>query len=347
MKKTLFWLATAAILVSCNKVDNPQPNVEEFPSQEVTISLCDNMTKALSDVHDKTINKTKGAIKILAFDASGRLSGYGENNANATDITMSIKQGQTDIFAIVNSTEVLADVKTKAQLLAKKSLLRNNNTTYLVMTGHVTENISSTSQTINIPVDRFASKIKIDKITMNFSSPAHQQLSCHLNGIYLTNVAGDCNFDCTSVPTIWFNKLKDETATAQEGSDLRYLKPLISDTFKNKPTPDAGSVLKHGESHATPHYFYCYPNNTQKDSHDDVWSARYTRLVVEIDIDNTIYYYPINLPNLERNKLYEITNLTITGLGSDSPELPLEKGNYTVSISINDWATAFSKEVKY
>ena len=39
--------------------------------------------------------------------------------------------------------------------------------------------------------------------------------------------------------------------------------------------------------------------------------------------------------------------MKITGLGSNSPDKLVEKGSLSVSITVTDWSTGFSKEVEY
>ena len=99
--------------------------------------------------------------------------------------------------------------------------------------------------------------------------------------------------------------------------------------------------------YATGHHFYCYPNPTEEDSHGSAWSPRYTRLVVDATLGGTLYHYPVNIPKPLPNTSYQITNLTVTGPGSSDPDIPVEKGSITFSITITDWATGFSQEIEY
>jgi hypothetical protein len=68
---------------------------------------------------------------------------------------------------------------------------------------------------------------------------------------------------------------------------------------------------------------------------------------VETTLAGKTYYYPVNIPTPVANTLYQITNMKITGLGSDSPDKLVEKGTISVSITVTDWSTGFSKEVEY
>ena len=62
------------------------------------------------------------------------------------------------------------------------------------------------------------------------------------------------------------------------------------------------------------------------------FAAQRSVLTVVATISGKTYYYPVVLDNatLERNKSYTV-GLTITGLGSEDPNKPVEKGSLTAS----------------
>ena len=47
------------------------------------------------------------------------------------------------------------------------------------------------------------------------------------------------------------------------------------------------------------------------------------------------------------NTVYQITNMKITGLGTDTPDAVVQKGSLSVSLTVTDWSTGFSTEVEY
>ena len=81
-----------------------------------------------------------------------------------------------------------------------------------------------------------------------------------------------------------------------------------------------------GESYRTEHFFYCYPNET----------ATKTRLVIEAEIGGYTYYYPLTLDEVAANTAYTY-NLTITRLGSDSPNVPVADGAVNFTVTVKDW----------
>jgi hypothetical protein len=88
----------------------------------------------------------------------------------------------------------------------------------------------------------------------------------------------------------------------------------------------ASGVIAAGSSYTNEHYFYCYPNLTDTK----------TRLVVEAVVGGYTYYYPVTLDAVDANTSYDY-NLTITRLGSDSPDVPVEEGTVTFTVTVKDW----------
>ena len=88
----------------------------------------------------------------------------------------------------------------------------------------------------------------------------------------------------------------------------------------------AAGRVSNGDSYNTEHYFYCYPNAT----------ATKTRLVIEAEVGGYTYYYPITLNAVEANTAYTY-NLTITKLGSNSPDVPVADGTVNFTVTVKDW----------
>ena len=158
--------------------------------------------------------------------------------------------------------------------------------------------------------------------------------------LYLINANADkllYNGEPTGSPVI-LNEgglvTEDVTGTAQTG----LLMDEISETIS-----DAG--------YSTPHYLYCYSNETS-----DIASC--TKLVLQADIDGTTYYYPIPVNQeeygyvtgnghhgIKRNTVYSM-GISISRPGSTDPDTPIEPGTLDLSISVADWTEVpeFDKE---
>ena len=60
--------------------------------------------------------------------------------------------------------------------------------------------------------------------------------------------------------------------------------------------------------------------------------------MIAATVSGTLYYYPVVLDSgvIARNTAHTVA-LTITGLGSDDPNKPVEKGGLNVSVSVAGW----------
>ena len=330
----------AILSLACTK-ENPS---EEAPQQAqiatLQVNVSDGVTTRATSVKDSQIGTGEGDIQVLVFNSDGNLVAFGKNNASSSNLTISMPTGVVKCYAVVNSSEDLSSVSKESVLLQKSSYLKNNATSKMEMIGSATKTVSAGVNSVTIPVKRFAAKMQIDKITPAFTSPAHKAMEFKLTGIYLINVNGSCPYSQVSTAStdngMWYNKQKYVSGECNA---------LISDKF------DSSVLMQNSDGIVTAysgsHYLYCYPNPVTTDSSASTWSNRFTRLVVETTLGGTTYYYPVNIPAPAANTLYQITNMKITGLGSDSPDKLVEKGTISVSITVTDWSTGFSKEVEY
>jgi hypothetical protein len=154
----------------------------------------------------------------------------------------------------------------------------------------------------------------------------------------LTNVVGDQNFAGTAAVRNWLNKMgRKSGATVSsmiiDGNSYHATNPEL--TFDK-----IGAELANGASHSpsTPYLLYGYPNSTSTDATGWAinFTARKTRLVVTATIGGTKYYYPISIDSPSRNTAYTV-ELTITGLGSSDPDILVEKGAITATVTVDPW----------
>jgi hypothetical protein len=178
-----------------------------------------------------------------------------------------------------------------------------------MMSGEITEELTA-STTVTMPVERLAARIAVSQVSTDFELEAHQSLSFEIRSIYLINVAGEKAYLQDNTPTIWYNKNKYEAGTSPS-----FLYDVVT-----------SGRIEGGDSYDTEHYFYCYPNAT----------ATKTRLVIEAEVGGYTYYYPVTLNAIDANTAYTY-NLTITRLGSDSPDIPVADGTVNFTVTVVDW----------
>ena len=339
-KRGLFMAFVAIASLACSKENPSEQAAQKTQMATLEVNVFDGITTRATSVNDANIGTAEKDIQVLVFNSEGDLLAYGANEDSSTKVSLSIPTGTVECYAVVNSYDDLSVIATKTVFLKHLSHLKDNDPTRMEMLGNVTKSVVAGENSVSIAVKRFASKVQIDKITPAFAAPAHRAMEFKLTGIYLINVNGTCPY--TMVPTAasestsWYNKRKYVSGDCNHLITDKFSTPVVMQTTTGEVTP-----------YSTPHYLYCYPNPVTTDVSTTTWSERVSRLVVETTLGGTTYYYSVNIPTPQCNTVYQITNMKITGLGTDTPDAVVQKGSLSVSLTVTDWSTGFSKEVEY
>ena len=331
--KNYIYLALCAfcVLESCSREDCAlEPEKNGIVELEVAVPVS-GMTKSLSEDGEADLK----SLQVFVFDSSGSmLEGYSSGN-DVSSLKVKTKLGTKYICTLANAPEI-PGIKTMSELDTKISRLEDNIPGSYVMYGKVQETISEASAAVTVNISRLVAKISIKNIKNAFEVEHLRYSALELRRIYLINVAGDCTYseaeEGSYSPSVWYNKRKCEG-----DGDLPSV--LSSGELNNK--------IEYNGSYAVPHYFYCMPNASENDAthSESVWKPGVTRLVVEVAVDGVTYYYPINIPGIKRNHTYTISNLVITRLGSESPDIPIKTGDVSFSIYVQNWIQGFDTTV--
>ena len=302
--------ALAALsLCACQRADIDGKPVEV----NVTI-LGAAPTRATSVTYE---NESKvNNLQVYVFN-DGKLEDYRDAGAAMT-AQLTATSGQRTVWALVNAPAI-QNVTTERELKAQVSQLSDNQTDSFVMSGFVSQELKD-GGTVPVTVKRIVSRVSIKKISTEFQYALAEE-TLTIDGIYLINVAADNNYAADGTPSQWANKLGHK----DNAYDKYLYDKLSSTTVTNK------------KAYEKEHVFYPYPNPTQDDTYDGTWSPRHTMLVVEVTFQGKKGYYPVALPVLERNKTYVIDEMVIRHRPGDEPYKPLETGDATVQITVNDW----------
>lgn len=307
MIKKLYFAAIAAVFAfaGCAEGQADLPHVENQDGLiELTVSVSDAQTKATDQNYlDDIIND----IQIFVFNRYGVY----ETSATADNYTLKLSctSGHKQIVALVNA-EPVSNVVNITDLGSIRSDLAGIGNGELVMVGTKEVDLPHEGPVV-IDVTRLAAWVALKSVRLNFALPQHRGLSFEITDVYVVNAAGDRAFMDEDAPSFWYNEGACDPATT-----LPHLYDKVAD----------GSLVSQGPSYDTVHHFYCYPNNT----------AKKTRLVVEALIDGNPYYYPITLDEIKSNHMYSY-DLTITKLGSDSPDVPVDESVVTYTAVTGAW----------
>lgn len=317
MKKILYSvLAVAALLCSCTKETvQPSPDTGEKVRLGISVPVA-GVTKVTDISTEKQVNR----IQVFVFREDGAVDTWG--TAEADHLVLECTSGSREIVVLANAPQV-SDIFALSDLENEISGLTDNAPGALVMAGRKTVDLSLSSE-VTVPVTRLVARVSIEKISTAFSLGQFNDADFIVRRIYLTNVAGDVPYLKSSAPQTWYNKM----GYSAEAANL-----IDSGELEESVTPET--------AYADVHYFYCYPNASD-DSFEEIWTPRHTRLVVEADLAGVRYYYPVTMPVIEANHTYTVTELKITGPGSSSPEIPVERLDATFNVVVDDWDEGYS-----
>lgn len=343
MKKiSVTCLAVLALagMVSCNKT------VSVEPAEKINVSIgisAPGLTRATGVSAQTGRNDSADEARVNTLDVFVFNGDVLDGHASATsqEVTVSCTAGERKIYAVVNNPAV-SGITTLSGLMAVESVLAvsDGSPSNFQMIGHTTATLQAEGR-VTVPVDRFAARVVIRKITNGFDNDA-QAASFVLKSVYLTNVTGKVMYD-GSAPSVqtWYNRRGYEASNN-----------LGSYTYDDIAAA-AGTIAK-GASYETAHYFYTMPNGYEAKvglaAGETAFTPRAVRLLIRAEIGGVLYDYPIAITGIQGNKSYEINELIITRLGNpddgnhdpddpddDDEEEPIVGFDQGFTVTVNDW----------
>ena len=316
------------LLGGCHRTAPPGPG-----SVEVVFSVLGETTRATGTDGEAAVDDW-----VLLLYRNGRLAEAG-TSSSGSEIRKTLPVGEYTAYAVVNPPASFdpAGFSDPGALAGAESALGDNTPGRLVMAGCRTVSVPVPDGSVQrIGVDRLVCKAGIRKVSVQFENPDLAARPFRLRGMYLTNCYGKSRYgsdwtadDILSTTSVWHNRMGFHSETGVDG--------LLAETGLDIPvTAD--------RPHTQEHVFYFYPNPlpASLDTRSGTWVRRRTRLVLEAQIGDRTYYYPVTLPESQRNRTYLIEEAVIRKLGSLDPEKD-EPGviDVTFSTSTDDWSPAF------
>lgn len=283
----------------------------------LTVNLDSGLSMTTRAALNKAGEKEIKNVQIFVFNGDGSLDSY-HSGSESSQIKIRCTSGKKRIFSFVNA-ESLSTYTDSTALLSQATMLSENLEGGFVMTGRASAVLPSESA-VTVKVSRIAARIGIGNIAVNFTSEGYKSLPFTVKSIYMINVAGNTDYSFEAGPTLWLNQSKHKDTD---------MDALLYTSINNS--------LSEGTPLTADQYFYVYPNPTAADDSGTPFSARYTRLVVETELNGATLFYSISLPGIERNKTYMISNLTITRPGTESPDEEITSEECAFNIEVEDW----------
>lgn len=368
MKTLIPLLSAAAVtlcLLSCGKSAAPEYSGSPLPGGMLTINLTqDEATKAnYANRQDSQIN----SYQIFVFDSAGKMETDYFTEVSHSNLPISVKiatfTGAKTVYALINHARMtLAQDFTLSAYEELLSDLSENTLTNLVMSGKnqitVTEydknkNSTASPQNLTIYVKRLSAMIVLEKMTVDFTGTSLEGATFTIQELYLKNVVGKAHMGLNGLTSTKNSEVAFKPLTDAEHTNYAY--------WYNKKTKQAGAPavtvdvwngscpnVSGGSGNALNRCLFAYPNRTAGDSHNDTFDQRKTRLVVKAKVQKADVttgtngvdtFYVFDLPALEANRVYRISNVLITMLGKDDDnnDDDLQAGKITPFVSVDDW----------
>lgn len=319
MRKFLYAAGIAATLLSCNEAERELTGASV--AAEVTLRILPAGTKGEAEGQN-------GTCDIFIFYGEAGYSGQLETHrrfSQGKELKLQATAGKREIFAILNMDEHdFSAVCTKSDLLSSVSRLEENKDGRFHMTGFRIVELKEGGNLLDITVRRFAARVKLKKITRGFSPKALAKQDFVIKEVFLSNAIRQSGFSSDYMPS------EDDFVNKLGVTDTRF------DYWLRRRIDRA---LVQNESFDTEQVLYTYPNPFTIDAQEGPFTARNTKLVVHASLDGESCYYVIALGALERNKSYEISELTLTRRGTDTPEEGMDLSGCEFKFSVSPWTT--------
>lgn len=317
MKKYFLSAASAALFLSFPSCSEHPCGIDGDPlayqPSVVTLNLGGTTRADIQTADEAKVS----SIQVFVFNGNS-LDAYHaatSEEVTALKVTLQATAGTRDIYTFCNAPDLKA-CSDKSQLLAAVSLLSDNAADSFVMGGSLIGQTLGAAYSGTVDVDRYVARIKIRKITRNFTADAYKPLDFKITKLYLTSAVTNETYGFGAPdPYTWINASFGADRTLATANAFVYNKPAEAVPVTN------------GGSHTQDYTFYTYADTCSKDDVADPVKFKQTRLVVEcwldIDGDHTIdtdeyFTYPVALGAVASNKSYEIEELVITRPGNHS-----------------------------
>lgn len=342
LQKQLSFFVCLVLVSACTK-----QQVSEQPSQHrseslLTLSVTGRSASKASgsgqgnQADDNYIN----TLEIFIFHAdgenAGELDAYKKFTAadGITNLQVKATTGNKKIYAVANShRNDWNGVVTLSQFRQVTTNLQQDDVKNFIMVGEVSATLQVTTS-ITFAVSRLAARLCLSGIKTSFAGTPYE-------GMQLSNVK------------VWVlnahsvKKVHDGSGGSDVILNDKKLVPAdvngctMSGMLYDAITPSVGDA-----GYTTAHYFYTYENMPEQETVGN----RFTRLVIQGDLNGKTYYYPVNVnqdgyghvtgnghKGVRRNTSYELS-ATIFRPGTTDPDKPVEHGALGITLNVLDWS---------
>ena len=371
MKKHSILLLAAlpvAFLLSC--VKNPALPVDdelllEGPTGVISVQLETPATETkAASIADNDIK----SVQLFVYSGDGTLetSKYFADYTSGTDLKITAKTGSKTLYVLLNADRLNFSRLSRFESPSTSGTddladLSKNTSEKLIMVGKKTVDVkeydpnktsSPVTSDVSVHVKRLTSKIVLDKVTVDFRNTVLEGGSLDIQQIYLVNVVGKSPYGVSDEGDGSAEKGNPVALPSSHFSTMAnwYSKATFADnapavTFDLYSSSLGCNVS--GNETSIGRSYLAYPNGADEyQTGASVTAPVHTSLVIKAKAKSgsladtpvdKLTYYTFDLPKLEANKLYRITNIKITMLGADNPGERVTTGKVNPTIIVDEW----------
>ena len=335
MRKLLSYFILLLAALSCEKQQGEGFYVDRFVNDTcdtVTFVIDQAMTKAYTGTDMTEISIEQ--VVYLAFNSKGYLLNKGNSNQSAGLCSLVLPYGEVTVHAYVNVTPDLFDHVTHISQLDYLEYSYYDSRYYVLdcfpMSGKCEFTMDGTvSEVKQITVERYHSRLCVtsiaNRLDLSDSGTGNGLIvlgtPMYLKGVFLTNLQGSVYLENESNTGLWYSKFGRPDRNPTNESRITDAQDL--NTGKHSYEGFDGILANNNSLNlsSNPIKLYAFPNHTEYDDFgwSEVFTERQTRIVLAAEIKGVVYYYPVNLVNMQRNTTYDV-NFVITRLGSLDPD---------------------------
>ena len=339
MKKMLLFAACAASFAGLVSCSNVEPSSMQEKNCTITLSMdgdIASITTKSSDTTDEEWDNLVSKVQYFVYSADGaNLTFYGkETETSSSKKSINCDPGSYKIYALVNG-ESLAEPPASQLESAAISLSANTKANGFVMFGSNTVTIEEGNAACKIPVKRHLSRINLVSVK-NSTSKEGGDTVVVFKYAFLSNVVANQKNDGSASISAWDNLAGRKGGNIVTASN-------VDDGELTLYSPSSPVNIAVDETESFGQKFYCYPNSTAEDSFGASAESGKTRLVVVCEVDGKDYYYPVTLDAPQRSTSYDV-KLSILGIGSDDPNVLVNKAGMTFDIDPWEPGTEYTEE---
>lgn len=320
---------------------------------DVTFSLMSNTTisRSIGTPPSNSESDVVTNFQIFVFNTNGDLerTEFYPNTDIHTAVIFKVIPGVKDFYAITNLdapitsiskkqdlANMIADIKDKKHTLVPFLMVAQIFNKQIYPEGDVHE-----KNDIVLSVERLVARVQL-KYKVNFTNTNYEKKEFIVDSIYILRGNTQCTYSTIN---------KDAQIIASEPYNGSATYPNFFSDFVeagNWPSKGNSTTVYYPGAYTADEfdcfYFYIFPNQD---------AAAPTSIIISARLDGTRTYYPIIInktgicegehggrPSHElvmRNTIYDI-KATITGRGSDEPEVPVEYVDMSVNVDIKNWS---------